>query len=86
MSNVRVRWLADRRLAARYPFALIQRAQILGVATEGTGAPRAAKARRKAAVAEAEARAILESEASTEPSRTEPAQSEPSPTPQPDAV
>ena len=35
MSNVRVRWLADRRLAARFPFALLQRSQILGVATEG---------------------------------------------------
>lgn len=55
MSNVRVGWLADRRLAGRYPFALIQRAQILGVATEGTGAPKAARARRKAAVAAAEA-------------------------------
>jgi hypothetical protein len=35
MMNVRVRWLADRRLAARFPFALLQRSQILGVATEG---------------------------------------------------
>lgn len=35
MSNVRVRWVADRKLAARYPFALLQRAQILGIATEG---------------------------------------------------
>ena len=35
MSNVRVRWLADRRLAARFPFALLQRSQILGIATEG---------------------------------------------------
>jgi hypothetical protein len=35
MSNVRVRWVDDRRLAARYPFALVQRNQILGVATEG---------------------------------------------------
>jgi hypothetical protein len=35
MSDVRVRWLADRRLAARYPFAMVQRSQILGVATEG---------------------------------------------------
>jgi hypothetical protein len=35
MSNVRVRWLSDRRLAARFPFALVQRSQILGVATEG---------------------------------------------------
>src|SRR3954454_15189260 len=32
MSNVRVRWLSDRRLAARFPFALVQRSQILGVA------------------------------------------------------
>jgi hypothetical protein len=60
MSNVRVRWLADRRLAARYPFALIQRTHIQGVATEGTGAPRAARAKRKAVVAEAERRAIAE--------------------------
>ena len=58
MSNVRVRWLADRRLAGRYPFALIQRSQILGVASEGTGAPRAARSRRKAAVAAAEAAAL----------------------------
>jgi len=55
MTNVRVRWLADRRLAARYPFAMIQRSQIQGVATEGTGAPREARAKRKAAVALAEA-------------------------------
>jgi hypothetical protein len=65
MSNVRVRWLADRRLAGRYPFALIQRAQILGVATEGTGAPKAARARRRAAVAAAEA-ALAEAEVSAE--------------------
>ena len=35
MEDVRVRWLSDRKLAARYPFALLQRSQILGVATEG---------------------------------------------------
>lgn len=35
MSDVRVRWVTDRKLAARYPFALMQRSQILGVATEG---------------------------------------------------
>jgi hypothetical protein len=35
MTDVRVRWLIDRKLAARYPFALVQRSQILGVATEG---------------------------------------------------
>ena len=33
--DVRVRWASDRRLAARYPFALVQRSQIIGVATEG---------------------------------------------------
>jgi len=66
MSNVRVRWLADRRLAGRYPFALIQRSQILGVATEGTGAPTAARARRRAAVAAAEAAlAAAEAEVAT---------------------
>ncbi|HUQ44611.1 MAG TPA: hypothetical protein VM451_09425 [Candidatus Limnocylindria bacterium] len=35
MSNVRVRWVSDRKLAAKYPFALLQRSQILGIATEG---------------------------------------------------
>ncbi len=35
MSDVRVRWLSDRKLAAHYGFALVQRTQILGVATEG---------------------------------------------------
>jgi hypothetical protein len=35
MSDVRVRWVSDRKLAARYPFALVQRSQILGIATEG---------------------------------------------------
>jgi hypothetical protein len=65
MARVRVRWLADRRLAARYPFALVQRNQILGVATEGTGAPREARARRTAAVAAAEARLQAELDAGT---------------------
>jgi hypothetical protein len=38
MTNVRVRWLADRRLAGRFAFALVHRRQIIGVATEvGTG-------------------------------------------------
>jgi len=37
MTNVRVRWLADRRLAGRFPFALIQRRKIIGVATEVSG-------------------------------------------------
>jgi hypothetical protein len=35
MSDVRVRWVTDGKLAARYPFALVQRTQILGVGTEG---------------------------------------------------
>lgn len=35
MTDVRVRWLSDHKLAARYPFALVQRTQIVGVATEG---------------------------------------------------
>jgi hypothetical protein len=34
MSDVRVRWISDRKLAARYPFALLQRSQIQGVVTE----------------------------------------------------
>jgi hypothetical protein len=38
MTNVRVRWLADRRLAGRYPFALIHRSHIIGVATDAGGA------------------------------------------------
>ena len=38
MTNVRVRWQADRRLAGRYPFALIHRSHIIGVATDAGGA------------------------------------------------
>ena len=79
MSNVRVRWLADRRLAGRYPFALIQRSQILGVASEGTGAPKAARARRRAAVAAADAAALATEAALTGEPAAEPAG------PQPDA-
>lgn len=37
MTNVRVRWLADRRLAGRYPFAMIHRTHIIGVATDVSG-------------------------------------------------
>ncbi|MFI5261537.1 MAG: hypothetical protein ACHQZR_03160 [Candidatus Limnocylindrales bacterium] len=37
MTDVRVRWLADRRLAGRYPFALIQRIHIVGVAMDVSG-------------------------------------------------
>jgi len=79
MSNVRVRWLADRRLAGRYPFALIQRSQILGVASEGTGAPKAARARRRAAVAAADAAALAAEAALAGEPAAEPAG------PQPDA-
>jgi hypothetical protein len=71
MSNVRVRWLADRRLAARYPFAVLQRSLILGVATEGTGAPRSARARRRAAIAEVEA-AEASAEAGAEAASADP--------------
>jgi hypothetical protein len=35
LTDVRVRWLADRRLAGRYAFALVQRAHIVGVAVGG---------------------------------------------------
>jgi hypothetical protein len=35
MTDVSVRWVSDGKLAARYPFALVQRSQILGVGTEG---------------------------------------------------
>ena len=35
MTDVRVRWVSDGTLAARYPFALVQRSQIQGVGTEG---------------------------------------------------
>jgi hypothetical protein len=34
MTDVHVRWLPDRRLAARYPFALVQRSHVIGVAHE----------------------------------------------------
>ena len=49
MSNVRVRWLSDRRLAARFPFALVQRTQILGVAPEGIKLASAEQTLRKVA-------------------------------------
>ena len=35
--DVRVRWLADRRLAGRFPVALVQRAHIVAVATDISG-------------------------------------------------
>jgi hypothetical protein len=45
MSDVSVRWLDDHELAGRFPFALVQRTQILGVATEGLGGGRDADER-----------------------------------------
>ena len=39
MTNVRVRWLTDRRLAGRFPFALVHRRKIIGVATEPGSGP-----------------------------------------------
>jgi hypothetical protein len=37
MTNVRVRWLSDQQPAARYPFAVVQRSQMLGISTENEG-------------------------------------------------
>ncbi len=37
MTDVRVRWLTDRRLAGRYPFALVSRRHIIGVSSESKG-------------------------------------------------
>lgn len=48
MSDVTVRWLSDRSLAARYPFALLQRTHILGFGTEGITAGGAGSATRPA--------------------------------------
>ena len=67
MTDVRVRWVSDRKLAAKYPFALVQRAQILGVATEGiklgdagTVARRAAALKSQPKATEADAAALDE--------------------------
>ena len=56
MSDVRVRWVSDRKLAARYPFALLQRSQILGVATEGIKLGGAEQTMRHAATLKAESK------------------------------
>ena len=56
MSNVRVRWVSDRKLAARYPFALLQRSQILGVATEGIKLGGAESTMRRSDLLKAQAR------------------------------
>ena len=60
MTDVRVRWVSDRKLAARYPFALVQRTQILGVATEGIKLGGAESTMRHAAMLRAQARPVEE--------------------------
>ncbi len=62
MSDVRVRWVSDRKLAARYPFALLQRSQILGVATEGIKLGGADETMRRAAKLKAQAKRAAESD------------------------
>lgn len=57
MSDVRVRWVSDRKLAARYPFALLQRSQILGIATEGIKLGGAEQTMRRAAMLKAQSKA-----------------------------
>lgn len=57
MSDVRVRWVADRKLAARFPFALLQRSQILGVATGGIKLGTTETSARRAEMLKAQARA-----------------------------
>ena len=74
MSEVRVRWVSDRKLAARYPFALLQRSQILGVATEGIKLGGAEQTARRAEMLKAQARSMapegdgLDAEIPLEPS------------------
>jgi hypothetical protein len=58
MSEVRVRWVSDRKLAARYPFALVQRSQILGVATEGIKLGGAEQTARRTEMVKAQARTM----------------------------
>lgn len=56
MTDVRVRWISDRKLAARYSFALLQRSQILGVATEGIKLGTTQTSMRRAEMLKAQAR------------------------------
>jgi hypothetical protein len=58
MTDVRVRWVSDRRLAARYPFALVQRSQIMGVATEGMKLGGADETTRRVAMLRAQVRGV----------------------------
>jgi len=62
MNDVRVRWVSDRKLAARYPFALLQRSQILGVATEGIKLGGAEQTMRRAALLKAQSTAATSAE------------------------
>jgi hypothetical protein len=55
MTDARVRRVTDRRLTARYPLALVQRSQILGVATEGITLGGAEETVRRATMLKAEA-------------------------------
>ena len=66
MTEVRVRWVSDRKLAARYPFALVQRSQILGVATEGIKLGDPASVARRAAMLKAQPMPSEGDEAATE--------------------
>jgi len=66
MTDVRVRWLVDRKLATRYPFALLQRSQILGVATEGIKLAGAESSARRAAFELAQAARAQDEAAATE--------------------
>jgi hypothetical protein len=52
MTNVRVRWLGDRRLAGRFAFVLVQRDHIVGVATDMSGATALLGGRETPAVAD----------------------------------
>lgn len=63
MTDVRVRWVSDRKLAAKYPFALLQRSQILGVATEGIKLGGAAETMRRAAMLKAQSKSVVIAEA-----------------------
>ena len=60
MTDVRVRWVTDRKLAARYPFALLQRTQIVGVATEGIKLGGAESTMRRATMLKAQVKPVVE--------------------------
>ena len=62
MSEVRVRWVSDRKLAARYPFALLQRSQILGIATEGIKLGGAESTMRRVGMLKAQLKGAVESD------------------------